>query len=133
MRIDADTIIYAYLFICAALMVFNLFYIFRAKARKEKQRSRVDGWRREIAAQFTIASGNASRTMRWTASASDKSHDTLLTPRSGGSAFFPHTATTLCPAAEAALTKLYPTSPVAPVQSINIIRLFYKNICACKY
>ena len=46
MRIDADTIIYAYLFICAALMVFNLFYIFRAKARKEKQRSRVDGWRR---------------------------------------------------------------------------------------
>ena len=52
MRIDADTIIYAYLFICAALMVFNLFYIFRAKARKEKQRSRVDGWRREIAAQF---------------------------------------------------------------------------------
>ena len=33
-------------------MVFNLFYIFRAKARKEKQRSRVDGWRQEIAAQF---------------------------------------------------------------------------------
>lgn len=52
MRIDADTIIYAYLFICAALMVFNLFYIFRSKARKEKQHSRVDGWRREIAAQF---------------------------------------------------------------------------------
>lgn len=69
MRIDADTIIYAYLFICAALMVFNLFYIFRAKARKEKQRSRVDGWRREIAAQFA-ALKRAGRWRRSTKSAS---------------------------------------------------------------
>ena len=43
-------------------MVFNLFYIFRAKARKEKQRSRVDGWRREIAAQFAaLETGGAVR------------------------------------------------------------------------
>lgn len=60
MRFDANAVIYGYLFICVALLVFNLFYIFRAKGRKKQQKVRAKEWQREIEAQLgLLARGSA--------------------------------------------------------------------------
>ena len=83
----------------------------------------------DIAAQFTTASGKTSNTNRWSAAKSAASIETFLTPRICGSAFFPDTATTLCPSSAAARTKFQPTNPLAPVHNINI-SLFSKKISA---
>lgn len=60
----------------------------------------------EIAAQFTMASGKASRTARCTAFSSSRSQCRAVTLAIGGSSLLPQTAIILWPSEAAALTKL---------------------------
>lgn len=52
MRIDVETIIYVYLFICISLLVFNLIYIFRSKGREKRQDRAVRDWTERIRLQI---------------------------------------------------------------------------------
>lgn len=47
--IDIESVIYFYMFICVALLVFNIGYIFRAKGKSRTQEKRVRYWAEEIA------------------------------------------------------------------------------------
>ena len=44
MRFNVNTVVYFYIFICAALLVFNLFYIFRSNGRGRKRELRTRRW-----------------------------------------------------------------------------------------
>lgn len=51
MRIDIEIVIMFYMFICAAMLVFNIWYIFRSKNRSREQIKRTDYWKKQILLQ----------------------------------------------------------------------------------
>lgn len=52
MRLTVESVIYFYIFICVALLVFNLLYITRSQRTKRRRMSRVRWWERELAGLF---------------------------------------------------------------------------------
>ena len=58
LRLEINAIIFVYMFICIALMIFNVLYIFWMKRRRRWQRRRALRWMREIeAARKSVTQG----------------------------------------------------------------------------
>ena len=56
MRFDINSIIFFYMFICAALLVFNLGYILRSQGRNRRRERQTAQWQEELAAQWDAGS-----------------------------------------------------------------------------
>ena len=54
MRLDVETLIYLYLFICIALLIFNILYIFTSKGREKHQKKTERFWEQEILQQISL-------------------------------------------------------------------------------
>lgn len=52
MRFDIETVIYSYLFICVALLVYNIVYIFRSTGRNKRQEKTQKSWEQQIRQQL---------------------------------------------------------------------------------